>query len=145
MDGEEGQGPTNPELTLFSSFWYCGIFFRMWDRSLMLAYGGGWVPGEARTQGRGSQLQLKMQVEAPPPGRSFPHQAPCGHRRAPTLSVVILLLSQKVFRSSVTFLARWEDRLSGGGCWVRGVGQSNRGVWLVAGLTLQRTGLMGVA
>ena len=36
----EGAG-SPPPLTLFSSFWYCGIFFRMWDRSLMLAWGQG--------------------------------------------------------------------------------------------------------
>lgn len=37
-DGAAGVGGRFlPVLTLFSSFWYCGIFFRMWDRSLMLA------------------------------------------------------------------------------------------------------------
>lgn len=42
-------------LTLFSSFWYCGIFFRMWDRSLMLAWGQGRC--EVPTLGLGSRLR----------------------------------------------------------------------------------------
>lgn len=34
------QEPFPPPRTLLSSFWYCGIFFSIWDRSLMVVCEG---------------------------------------------------------------------------------------------------------
>lgn len=87
-------------LTMLSSFWYCGIFFNIWERSLMLAWKeenvyqtfnipvicGNFLPWKSVIYGI-SGITL-------------------------TLSVLILLLSQKVRRSSVTFLQQWNYRKS---------------------------------